>query len=125
MFFVFSKCPFLIRWKNVLSGSCALHLCFIRNKSVTRTVISVKRPFIIRYTSGYPAFFLLHVRCSYGHCLTSRLHIPIARTLSGRGDKFGRDNQILHILVRFPSGTYPFAGVTKPLDILLLPYGQI
>ena len=25
------------------------------------------------------------------------------------------DNQILHILVRFPSGIYPFAGVTKPL----------
>ena len=25
------------------------------------------------------------------------------------------DNQILHTLVRFPSGTYPFAGVTKPL----------
>ena len=24
------------------------------------------------------------------------------------------DNQILHTLVRFPSGTYPFAGVTKP-----------
>ena len=28
------------------------------------------------------------------------------------------DNQILHTLVRFPSGTYPFAGVTKPLTIL-------
>ena len=25
------------------------------------------------------------------------------------------DNQTLHSLVRFPSGTYPFAGVTKPL----------
>ena len=88
MFFVFGKCPFLLRWKNVLSGSHALHLRFIRNKSVTRTVISVNRPFIIRYTSGYRAFFPLHVRCSYGHCLTSRLHIPIARTLSSRGDKF-------------------------------------
>ena len=88
MFFVFGKCPFLLRWKNVLSGSHALHLRFIRNKSVTRTVISANRPFIIRYTSGYRAFFPLHVRCTYGHCLTSRLHIPIARTSSGRGDKF-------------------------------------
>ena len=25
------------------------------------------------------------------------------------------DNQILHTLDRFPSGTYPFNGVTKPL----------
>ena len=56
MFFVFGKCPFPLRWKNVLSGSHALHLRFIRNKSVTRTVISVNRPFIIRYTSGYRAF---------------------------------------------------------------------
>ena len=86
MFFVFGECPFLLRWKNVLSGSHALHLRFIRNKSVT--VISVNRPFIIRYTSGYHAFFPLHVGFLYGHCLTSRLHIPIARTLSGRGDKF-------------------------------------
>ena len=61
MFFVFGKCPFLLRWKNVLSGSNALHLRFIRNKSVTLTVISVNRPFIIRYTSGYRAFFPLHV----------------------------------------------------------------
>ena len=88
MFFVFGKCPFLLRWKNVLSGSHALHLHFIRNKSVTRTVISVNRTFIIPYTSGYRAFFPLHVQCSYGHCLTSRLHIPIARTSSVRGDKF-------------------------------------
>ena len=42
MFFVFSC--FLLRWKNVLSGSHVLHLRFIRNKSVTRTVISVNRP---------------------------------------------------------------------------------
>ena len=41
MFLVFGKCPFLSRWKNVLSVSHALHLCFIWNKSVTRTVISV------------------------------------------------------------------------------------
>ena len=51
MFFVFGKCPFLLRWKNVLSGSHAFHLRFIRNKSVTRTVISVNRPFIIRVWS--------------------------------------------------------------------------
>ena len=52
MFFVFGKCPFLLCWKKVLSGSHALHLRFIRHKSVTCTVISVNRPFIIRYTSG-------------------------------------------------------------------------
>ena len=43
MFFVFGKWPFLLCWKNVLSGSHALHLRFIRNKSVTRLVISVNR----------------------------------------------------------------------------------
>ena len=48
------SCPFLLRWKNVLSGSHALHLRFIRTKSVTRTVISVNRPFIIRLTCGFP-----------------------------------------------------------------------
>ena len=85
-FFVFGKCPFLLRWKNILSGSHALHLCFIRNTSVTRTVISVNRRFIIGYTSGKRAFFPLHVRCSYGHCLTSRLNMSIARAFSGRGD---------------------------------------
>ena len=37
MFFIFGKCPFLLRWKNVLTGSHALHLRFIRNKSVTHT----------------------------------------------------------------------------------------
>ena len=52
VFFVFGKCPFLLRWKNVFTGCDALHLRFIRNKSVTRTVIAVTRPFIIRYTSG-------------------------------------------------------------------------
>ena len=52
MFFVFGKCPFFLLWNNVLSSSHALHLRFIRNKSVTCTVISVNRPFIIRYTSG-------------------------------------------------------------------------
>ena len=52
VFFVFGKCPFLLRWKNILFGSHALHLHFIRKKSVTRTVISVNQPFIIRYTSA-------------------------------------------------------------------------
>ena len=58
MFFIFGKRLFLLRWKNVLTGSHALHLRFIRNKSVTHTVISVNRPFIIRYTSGiHPCVF--------------------------------------------------------------------
>ena len=56
MFFLFGKCPFFLRWKNVLSGSHALHFRFIRNKSVTCTVISYSRPFIIRYTSGNCVF---------------------------------------------------------------------
>ena len=46
MFFVFCKCPFLLRWKKVLFGYCALHLPFIWNKSVTHMVISVNRPFL-------------------------------------------------------------------------------
>ena len=57
MFFVFGKCPFLLRWKNVLSGSHALHLRFIRNKSVTHTVISVNRlyyPVHIRLSCVFP-----------------------------------------------------------------------
>ena len=52
MFFVFGKCPFLLRWKNILSGSHALDLHFTRNKSVTRRVISFNRQFIYLYTSG-------------------------------------------------------------------------
>ena len=48
MFLVFGKCLFLLRWKNVLSVSHPLHLRFSWNKSVTSTVISVNRPFIIR-----------------------------------------------------------------------------
>ena len=88
MFLVFGKCPFLLRWKNVLFVSHALHLRFIRNKSVTRTVVSVNRPFIIRYISGKRAFSPLHVRYSCCHCLASRLNIPIARASSDRGDKF-------------------------------------
>ena len=64
MLLVFGKCPFLLRWKNVLSVSHPLHLCFSRNKSVTCTVISVNRPFIMRYMSGKRAFFLLHFQYS-------------------------------------------------------------
>ena len=56
MFLVFGKCPFLLRWKNVLSVSHPLFLRFSQNKSVTRTVISVNRPFIMRYISGKRAF---------------------------------------------------------------------
>ena len=57
MLLVFGKCPFLLRWKNVLSVSHPLHLRFSRNQFVTRTVISVYRPFIMRYISGKRAFF--------------------------------------------------------------------
>ena len=57
MFLVFGKCPFLLRWKNVLSISHPLHLGFSRNKSVTRTVISVNQLFIMRYISSKRAFF--------------------------------------------------------------------
>ena len=88
VFLVFGKCPFLLRWKNVLSVSHALHLRFILNKCVTHTVVSVNRRFIFWYISGKRAFFPLHVRYSCSHCLASRLHIPIARASSSRGDKF-------------------------------------
>ena len=53
MFLVFSKCPFLLRWKNTVSVSHPLHLRFSRNKFVTHIVISVSRPFIMRYISRY------------------------------------------------------------------------
>ena len=62
MFLVFGKRPFLLRWKNVLSVSHPFHLRFSQNKSVTRAVISVYRPFIMRYISGKRAFFPLHFR---------------------------------------------------------------
>ena len=68
MFLVFGKCPFLLHWKDVLSVSHTLHLCFIRNKSVTPTVISANQPFIILYISRKLAFSPLHVRYSCGHC---------------------------------------------------------
>ena len=78
MFLVFGKCPFLLRWKNVLSVSHPLRLRSSRNKSVTHMVISVNRLFIMRYISGKRAFFPLHFRYSCGHCLASISHIPIA-----------------------------------------------
>ena len=62
MFVVFGKCPFLLRWKNIVSVPHPLHLRFSRNKSVTRTVMSVNRLFIMRYISGKRAFFPLHFR---------------------------------------------------------------
>ena len=62
MFFVFGKCPFLFRWKNVLSGSHALHLSFIRNKSVTCTVISVFYPVHILLLCVFPVTCLVLVR---------------------------------------------------------------
>ena len=37
MFFVFGKCPFLLRWKNVLSGS---HAC--------TSVLSGRSPLLVR-----------------------------------------------------------------------------
>ena len=88
VFLVFGKCPFLLRWKNVVSVSHPLHLRFSRNQPVTHTVISVNWPFIMRYISGKRAFSPLHFRYSCGHCLASMPHIPIARASSGRGDKF-------------------------------------
>ena len=115
MFLMFGKCPFLLRWKNVLSVSHPLHLRFSRNKSVTRTVISVNRPFIVRYISGKRAFFPVHFRYSCGHCLASMPYIPIARASSGRGDKFyHRITKFCTNFDRLPSVTYPFPGMTKP-----------
>ena len=107
MFLVFSKCPFLLRWKNVLSVSHPLHLRFSRNESVIHTVISVNRPFIMRYISGKHAFFPLHFRYSCGHCLASMPHMLIARASSGRGDKF------CHRITKF----YTFSSVRSPLHI--------
>ena len=107
MFLVFGKCPFLLRWKNVLSVSHPLHLRFCRNKSVTRMVISVNRPFIMLYIADKCAFFPLRFRYSCGHCLASMPHIPIARASSDRGDKF------CHRITKF----YIFLSVCHPLHI--------
>ena len=79
MFLVFGKFPVLLRRKNVMSGSHALHFPFIRYKSITHTVISVNQPFIIRCISGKCAFYPLHVRHLCGHCVASTLHTPIMR----------------------------------------------
>ena len=88
MFLVFGKCPFLLRWKNVLTVFHSLHPRFSQNKSVSRTVISVNRPFNMRYISGKRSFFPLNCRYSCSHCLASMPHILIARASRGRGDKF-------------------------------------
>ena len=107
MFLMFGKCPFLLRWKNVLSVSHPLHPRFSRNKSITRTVISVNRPFIMRYISGRRAFYSLLLQYSCGHCLASMPHIPIARASSDRGDKF------YHRITKFCK----FLSVCSPLHI--------
>ena len=79
MLLVFGKCPFLLRWKNVLFVSHRLHLHLSRNKFITGMVISVNQPFIMLYISSKRAFFPLHFRYSCGHCLASMPNIPIAR----------------------------------------------
>ena len=107
MFLVFGKCPFLLRLKKVLSVSHLLHLRFSRNKSVTCTVVSVNRPFIMRYISGKREFLPLHFRYSCGNCVASMPHIPIARASSGRGDKF------CHQITKF----YIFLSVCPQLHI--------
>ena len=89
---------------------------FYPEQVLSRTVISVNRPFIIRYTSGYRAFF--PVTCPV--LVLSLLNFQATHTDRENFERQRRkilspDNQILHILVRFPSGTYPFAGVAKPL----------
>ena len=82
VFLVFGKCPFLLRWKNVLSVSHPLHLRFRRNKSITRTVISVNIPFIMRYISGKRAFSRyisgIHVVIAWLLCPTYRSREPRA-----------------------------------------------
>ena len=82
MFLVFGKCLFLLRWKNVLSVSHPLHLRFRRNKSVTSMVISVNRPFIMRYISGKLAFCRyisgIHAVIAWLLCPTYRSREPRA-----------------------------------------------
>ena len=107
VFLVYGKFPFLLRWKNVLSGSHALHFRFIRYKSITRTVISVHRQFIIRCISGKRAFYPLHVRYSCCLCVASTLHTPIVRALSGKIDEF------CHLITKFCI----FLSVSPPLYI--------
>ena len=94
----------------------SVDLRFSRNKSVTRTVISVNRLFIMRYISCKHAFFPLHFRYSCGHCLASMPYIPIARASSSRRDKFyHRITKFCTKFCPFASFTYPFPSVTKPL----------
>ena len=80
MFFVFGKCPFLLRCKNVLSVSHPLHLRFSRNESVTRTVISVNQPFLMRYMSGkrvFPRYISgIHAVIAWLPCPTYRSREP-------------------------------------------------
>ena len=108
MFLVFSKFPFLLRWKNVLSSSHALHFPIIRYKSVTHTLISVNRPLIIRCISCKRAFYLLHVRYSCRHCLASTFHTPIVRASSSRIDEFCHRITKFYMFCCFPSVIYPF-----------------
>ena len=82
MFLVFGKCRFLLLWKNVLSVSHPLHLRFSRNKSVTRTVISVNRPFIMPYISGKRAFFPRYI--SGIHAVIAWLLCPTCRSRQPR-----------------------------------------
>ena len=81
MILVLGKCPFLLRWKNVLSVSHPLHLRFIRKKSVTRTVISLNQPLcgtypvnvrFSRYISG------IHAVIAWLLCPTYRSREPRA-----------------------------------------------
>ena len=86
------------------------------------TVISVNRPFIIRCISGKRAFYMLHVRYSCGHCVTTTLQTTIMRPSSSRSEFCHCIiNQILHVFVRFPSVIYPING----LDKIILVFGQI
>ena len=80
MVLVFGKCPFLLCLKNVLSVSHPLQLCFSRNKSVK--VISVNRPFIMRYISCKRAFFPRYI--SGIHAVIALLLCPTYRSREPR-----------------------------------------
>ena len=82
--FVLRKFPLHVSMKIVLSGTHALHFCFILNKSVTGTVISANRPFIILCISCELAFYPLHVQYLCGHCVTFILPTQILRASSSR-----------------------------------------
>ena len=93
MFVVFGKCPFLLRWKNVVSVPHPLHLCFSRNKSVTGMVMSVNRPFIMRHISGKRAFLPRYI---------SSIHAVIAWLL------FRVGNRPVNMSIDQTSGQYRF-----------------